>query len=181
MLCDELVVKQTKEIRETAQNDITWLQNQNEHLKKSLSDIERKHRRLRILCLILAVLLAAAVVFLISRAPNEKSASASRVIQSSSDSRSYSNGNTPEKNGGLSGIGDTEKTTESTSGKHTGGDSTGMHRDEPIAITYIGNKNSKKFHKPTCSYLPDKANQVTFDTREEAVAAGYSPCGHCSP
>ena len=60
-------------------------------------------------------------------------------------------------------------------------EATGIHRDKPIAITYIGNSSTKKFHKPTCSYLPDQTNQVTFNTREKAIAAGYEPCGHCHP
>lgn len=54
-------------------------------------------------------------------------------------------------------------------------------RADPIANAYIGNKSSKKFHLPSCSYLPDQNNQVTFDSREEAIAAGYDPCGHCHP
>lgn len=57
----------------------------------------------------------------------------------------------------------------------------GSTRDGPIANAYIGNRNTKKFHLPTCSYLPDQANQVTFATREDAIAAGYDPCGHCHP
>lgn len=46
---------------------------------------------------------------------------------------------------------------------------------------YIGNANTKKFHYPSCTYLPDLVNQVILDTREEAVSKGYSPCGHCNP
>lgn len=46
---------------------------------------------------------------------------------------------------------------------------------------YIGNKNSKKFHRPSCNSLPDKQNQVTFGTKKEAVAAGYDACGRCNP
>lgn len=68
-----------------------------------------------------------------------------------------------------------------SSGTHSGGDSTGSHRDTPIADAYIGNKNSHIFHHSTCSYLPDAANQITFDSRDEAIAAGYEPCGHCHP
>ena len=44
---------------------------------------------------------------------------------------------------------------------------------------YIGNANSKKFHLPSCSNLPDPANQVLFSSYEEAVQAGYTPCGNC--
>lgn len=46
---------------------------------------------------------------------------------------------------------------------------------------YIGNISTLKFHKDTCSYLPDTANRITFTTRQGAVDAGYSVCGHCNP
>jgi len=46
---------------------------------------------------------------------------------------------------------------------------------------YIGNKNTKIFHRPSCSYLPAPENQVRFNTRQEAINAGYTPCGHCKP
>lgn len=46
---------------------------------------------------------------------------------------------------------------------------------------YIGNKNSKKFHRATCSGLPSSKNQVVFATRDEAIDQGYSPCGSCDP
>ena len=46
---------------------------------------------------------------------------------------------------------------------------------------YIGNANSKKFHRPTCGSLPEPQNQVTFQTRQQALDAGYSPCARCNP
>lgn len=46
---------------------------------------------------------------------------------------------------------------------------------------YIGNKNTKKFHKPTCSSLPAEHNRVYFDSRDEAVGEGYVPCKRCNP
>lgn len=72
-------------------------------------------------------------------------------------------------------------TGDSHGSRSVGGQSDGGPREDPVADTYIGNKTSKKFHLPTCSYLPDKDNQVTFDSRDEAIAAGYKPCGHCNP
>ena len=51
----------------------------------------------------------------------------------------------------------------------------------PYSDLYIGNKNSKKFHLPTCASLPAERNQVFFDSREEAINAGYSPCSLCNP
>ena len=48
---------------------------------------------------------------------------------------------------------------------------------------YILNTNTMKFHLPTCASVEDikPANRGTVATREEALAAGYEPCGWCSP
>lgn len=46
---------------------------------------------------------------------------------------------------------------------------------------YIGNKNSKKFHLPTCKTLPSPENRVYFNSRDEAISQGYTPCGNCKP
>lgn len=48
-------------------------------------------------------------------------------------------------------------------------------------INYIGNKNSKKFHRPDCSNLPAEYNRIYFNSREDAVKEGYTPCGNCKP
>lgn len=47
--------------------------------------------------------------------------------------------------------------------------------------TYIGNKNTKKFHRGDCSRLPDAENQVMLDSYQAAIDAGYEPCGICKP
>ncbi len=47
--------------------------------------------------------------------------------------------------------------------------------------SYIGNKNSKAFHLPTCHTLPAQKNQVYFETRDEAISQGYKPCKKCKP
>ncbi|NLK36482.1 MAG: nuclease [Epulopiscium sp.] len=47
--------------------------------------------------------------------------------------------------------------------------------------TYVGNKNSKKFHVLTCHSLPKEENAVYFDARSEALDAGYQPCSICHP
>jgi len=46
---------------------------------------------------------------------------------------------------------------------------------------YIGNINSRKFHRPSCSGLPIEKNRTVLDTRDIAVADGYEPCGICQP
>ena len=54
--------------------------------------------------------------------------------------------------------------------------------EEPDDVgEYIGNKNSKKFHLPTCKNLPAEKNRIYFDSRQAAVDAGQSPCGNCKP
>ena len=46
---------------------------------------------------------------------------------------------------------------------------------------YIGNKNSKKFHLPTCKNLPAEKNRIYLSSRNEAIEKGYDPCGNCDP
>jgi len=51
-------------------------------------------------------------------------------------------------------------------------------------ITYIVNTNTEKFHYPTCKSVDKikEKNRMDFTgTREELIAAGYSPCGSCKP
>lgn len=55
---------------------------------------------------------------------------------------------------------------------------------EASQADYILNKNTKKFHYPTCSSVNDmkeKNKQEFFGTRDETIALGYSPCGRCNP
>ena len=63
----------------------------------------------------------------------------------------------------------------------TSSNGSGSSRDIAIADGYIGNVNSHKFHHSWCSYLPDQENQIVFSSREDAIAAGYDPCGRCYP
>ena len=55
---------------------------------------------------------------------------------------------------------------------------------QPAVKTYILNKNTKKFHKPTCKSVRQmkESNKRTFEgTRTEVINMGYSPCGNCHP
>lgn len=56
-----------------------------------------------------------------------------------------------------------------------------VQQQKPSGMTYIGNINSYKFHYQSCSTLPKESNRVYFDSRAEAIAAGYTPCGRCEP
>jgi endonuclease YncB( thermonuclease family)/methylphosphotriester-DNA--protein-cysteine methyltransferase len=53
----------------------------------------------------------------------------------------------------------------------------------PPEGTIIGNKSSKKYHRPDCPGYRDMAekNRVFFKSVEEAEAAGYKRAGNCQP
>ena len=46
-------------------------------------------------------------------------------------------------------------------------------------MIFVGNKNSKKFHSPLCENLPSEKNKVEFDSYDDAIEAGFEPCGSC--
>lgn len=52
-----------------------------------------------------------------------------------------------------------------------------------LAANYVGNANSKKFHVGNCSFVGkmNQKNRVDFQTRDEAIQAGYVPCKRCNP
>lgn len=52
---------------------------------------------------------------------------------------------------------------------------------DPVTISFIGNRNSKVYHLPTCPSLPKESNQVYFSSFEEALSQGFTPCGVCKP
>ena len=59
------------------------------------------------------------------------------------------------------------------------GSPTNAETAETVAVTYIGNKNSKKFHDEGCGSLPKEENRVYFDSYQDAIDAGYTPCSSC--
>lgn len=71
--------------------------------------------------------------------------------------------------------------TEKNAYANTSVSATEQQTQDLQGISYIGNKNSKKFHLPTCKNLPKESNRVYFDTRQAAVDSGYTPCGNCNP
>jgi len=48
---------------------------------------------------------------------------------------------------------------------------------------YVGSIKSNKYHYPDCRYAKEikPENEIWFKTEEEALAAGYEPCGACKP
>lgn len=60
---------------------------------------------------------------------------------------------------------------------------TGSGNGTNVTASYIGNKNTKKFHKSSCSSVGkmNESNKVGFDSRSAAISAGYDPCKNCNP
>lgn len=50
---------------------------------------------------------------------------------------------------------------------------------EAAPQVFIGNQNSKVFHAPDCKNLPSEKNTVQFAAYQEAIDAGFTPCGSC--
>lgn len=46
---------------------------------------------------------------------------------------------------------------------------------------YSGNTSSNKFHSPGCRHYNCRDCTAVFSSREQAIEAGYSPCGMCKP
>ena len=65
-----------------------------------------------------------------------------------------------------------------------GGSSSSSDPDPSSSGTsYIGNRNTMKFHRAECASVDqmNPANKVPIDTRKQAIAAGYVPCKNCQP
>lgn len=55
---------------------------------------------------------------------------------------------------------------------------------QPTEITYILNKNSIRFHLPSCSSVESMKPQNRIksnESRQELINRGYEPCGQCKP
>lgn len=68
-----------------------------------------------------------------------------------------------------------------TTARNAGVETNPTAQDQETVDYYIGNTRSQKFHRPTCGSLPAEQNQILFEDRAAAVAAGYAPCGQCKP
>lgn len=60
---------------------------------------------------------------------------------------------------------------------------TSSQKSQPKSASYIGNKNTKKFHLPDCQWAEKiaRGNRVYLKSRDEAIKAGYVPCKVCRP
>ena len=58
------------------------------------------------------------------------------------------------------------------------------YKIEKLYESYVLNKNTKKFHYPSCASAKNikENNREEFTgTRKEIINRGYSPCGNCKP
>lgn len=46
---------------------------------------------------------------------------------------------------------------------------------------YIGNKQTKKYHLPSCSYLPSEDQAIRISRLSLYQYSDYTPCKHCNP
>lgn len=49
------------------------------------------------------------------------------------------------------------------------------------AYYYIGNKQTKKYHLPSCSYLPSRDQAIRISRLSLYQYSDYTPCKHCNP
>lgn len=50
-----------------------------------------------------------------------------------------------------------------------------------LDVLYVGDKELKKFHLPTCTEIPAPDNQAFFYSYQMASMSGYKPCDICHP
>ena len=81
----------------------------------------------------------------------------------------------------------TETKTYSTSNISTvtsTSNTTAVNETKEIETTYILNKNTKKFHYPSCSsvrQMKDSNKRVYEGSRDDVIGMGYTPCQRCYP
>lgn len=54
----------------------------------------------------------------------------------------------------------------------------------PEMVTFVLNKNTKKFHLPDCAsvaQMKEKNRVPVTGTRDDILAMGYTPCHNCNP
>jgi len=54
---------------------------------------------------------------------------------------------------------------------------------DDMGSVYIGNKKSHVFHSASCKSVKgmSEKNNIVFQSRDDAIAKGYKPCGRCNP
>jgi micrococcal nuclease len=55
--------------------------------------------------------------------------------------------------------------------------------DKIVESEYIGNRNSRVFHRPSCdgAVTMSAKNRLPLQSREQAIEEGFKPCLICKP
>lgn len=77
-------------------------------------------------------------------------------------------------------VSESTSTNVESSNKNTSIDNS---QNDDKNISYIGNKNSKKFHKSTCGVLKNtkEENKVNLGSKQDFLDQGYVACKLCKP
>lgn len=150
-------------------------------LKESEQELKRRRRRARIVFVILLSVFVLLCILFSAQSYHSGYATGEKAGYAAGEKAGYESGKedgyaSGKKAGYSSGYADAKAKYKKTTTA-----SPGTPRDTAIADGYIGNKKTKKYHLSTCSYLPDKENQVVFSSASAAESSGYDPCGHCNP
>ena len=74
--------------------------------------------------------------------------------------------------------------TEATESKEKESETEPVSESGEPEVTYILNRNTRKFHQPNCPSVDDikESNKIySTETREEILENGYEPCKRCNP
>lgn len=52
---------------------------------------------------------------------------------------------------------------------------------EEAMTAYRGNEDNRIFHDRSCRFFTANSSTATFRRRDEAINAGFQPCGICKP
>ena len=114
---------------------------------------------------------------------NSPSASSYSLADSSSTSSSSAASTGSSATGSSDSNVSNWNNTDNSSGNTPSTNSTGGS-SQSEKLQYVLNTNTYKFHLPGCREINKMSSENKrdyFDTRENIIAMGYSPCGKCNP
>jgi len=96
---------------------------------------------------------------------------------------STTNAQTPITTTNDSSTNSTATVSNSSSGTSDSSSAASNVQSSASSGAYVGNTNTGVFHYSSCSYVNrmKEGNKVYFNSRDEAIAAGYRPCKVCNP
>ena len=102
-----------------------------------------------------------------------------QVKQNVQQNKSVSNTNKVVSSGGT-----TQNQSTNNNNNNSNNTATAVKQNNNTSNHYIVNKNSKRFHIPTCGSVKQMkaSNRMDFyGSRNDAISKGYKPCQNCKP